>query len=848
MKTAILPVALLFALASAAPTARAEEGGATNAAPADELEEQFYRAYYAENGLRDFAKAGEQYAEVFRAARTAGRNDLAVKALLGRARCMRTIGNADEAKAAIEGVIALDPENEEARAASAEEEGASPDDALLHRIRDLILNGLYNGSSDSARELLLLGDRCLPELEKALYETNLGRVEAAATYLASLGGPAASDILIRAMRDPNVVFRSAIARAVCRPTDGGWLGGERKPFSAAEIAVLAVAAEFPEAEIRRLVHERLVYTGDRLGEAGVSLLLRLATDPDRSVRMAILVHAIDWLASDVVLGLVPALRRSMASEDTGERRAAVALAGRYTEVQRALADPLRALLRDPDSDVRAAAFQSLSTVLSEDDLAGFLDPADPALAGMAMNQLSGRLPLSPSTAVKVREAIERTIRGEFGDHGLQFVRFVEAGLLMDRTTLVDLFARTGAPDAKGHRSHLGKLRQSILNQLRQPLSWNQSPQKEQAVALVEEGVEKCFASGEALRGWVGFWSGTGVPAYRAWIRAAASDDEGTRRLAYSALLRSDPNQRPELTPGSLPHLDRDLVSADGQTRTCALQLVTQAGASSPALAEPLRKLHDAADRWEDRSHLLRALVAAAGREAEPVVRADLDHPEVRATALQMLVNELGIGDRRELDAFVAAGGDPGVVVGLADKPNPPDRSLLRGFVNELPLEKYTYSFVPAAARCVDGAARLALLRNALHSDGPLVRVTATKAIGDMRVLELWPDLVTLLESGSADVRAAAEKSLAALKTYAELKSSFANFGKDEQDAARRNAEELLKSGEPLKRKGAVLALAALGDRAAIPALLKALDDEHLVVREAALAALERLGGKPTEPK
>ena len=41
-----------------------------------------------------------------------------------------------------------------------------------------------------------------------------------------------------------------------------------------------------------------------------------------------------------------------------------------------------------------------------------------------------------------------------------------------------------------------------------------------------------------------------------------------------------------------------------------------------------------------------------------------------------------------------------------------------------------------------------------------------------------------------------------------------------------------------------LALAALGDRAAIPILLNSLDDPDMGVREAAIAALERLGGKP----
>lgn len=850
MKNPLLAPAVLAALvvlSAAVPPARAEEGGSTRISPID-LEEKFYRAFYAETGLRDFEKAAEQYAEVHLAARAVERKDLAVKALLGRARCLRTLGKPDEAKAAYAGALELEPENEEAaRGAAAGAEGTDADAALASRIEALVDN--LAQSSASARELRLLGDRCLPALEAALYATDLSTVESAAVYLASLESPAAGQILVKAMRDPKAIYRSAIARAVLRPTDGGSQAFQVKSFSVSEVPVLAAAAESADADLRRGIVRRLLHDGDGLGDAGMSLLLRLATDPEKSVRMAVLEHGLDRLDVGPVLALDSALRRSLRSEDSRERLAAAKLAGKFAAVQAQIDPALRPLLGDPDADVRAQAFAALRGRFTEGDLVAMLDPADSVLTAGAIDTLRGMSPWSPGAAAKVREGIERAIRGEFESVAAQkFVEIVEQGFVQDRSTMIDLFALTGSPDAKAHRANIGKIRQGILNRLGQNVNWQQSPQKEQMVALIEEGVEKCLPWGEALRRWVEHWGTTGIQAPRAWIRAAASEHEAARKAAYFALLKPANPPLPVVPADALPHLARDLVAGDGEMRSCALQLVNRSSSTSPALAEPLRKLHDAAERPEDRTNLLYALVKSAGRDAETAVRADLARPETRDFALRMLVNELGFRDRKELDAFVQAGGDPSVVVCLNDLPNPPGRELLRGFVNDIPAEKYTPGFLPIAARCVDGTERTGVVRAGLRSDVPGVRALAAQLVGDLRMLELWPDLLALLEHGDARVRQSAEKSLAALKTYAELKSSFASFGKDDQASALRDAEALLKSGEPLKRKGAVLALAALGDRSAVPALLKALDDEHLIVREAALAALERLGGKPAEPK
>jgi len=833
-----VPAAALAALL-AVPPALSAPAAAQEAAP---LEERFYRAYYAENGLRDFERAAKEYAEVAEAARAAERKDLAVKALLGRARCLRTAGRPDEAEAAIARVIEMDPENEEARGFAAAAGEGGVDDALMQRIRELVWNGLLVDApyaSANARELRLLGDRCLPVLEDALDETRLALVEAAATYLASLQSPAASDILIRAMRDPGIVFRSAIAQRVVHPTEDGAITSDAREFAVSEVPVLAAAAEFPGTELREWVVNRLYWSGDALDAAGLALFLRLATDPDRSVRVAVLERD---LSLETTRALEPALRRGLASGDSRERLLAVSRAVQYTEVRDRLAEPLRGLLRDPEPGIRSEAFKGLVDALSDRELAAMLDPADSSLASRAAIALKGRGSWSEEAAARVREGVSGAIRGEFPDDAASFV--LDLALhgpgANDRATLVDLFVRTAAPDAKARPSRLETLRQSVLQRLLHNLTWDQSPQREQAIALVEEGVEKCLALGHALHSWVRFWDGMNFPAPRAWLRAAGAGDARARTAAYQALVRTARDLRFEIPPDSLPHLAADLVAPDREMRAFAFLVAEKA--PSPALERPLRELLAMADRSKEKEKCLEILVASAGRAAEDAVRSAFADGDLRHTALRLLVNDLGHRDRRELDAFVAAGGDPYSVVMLAEYPNPPGAELLRAFVSELPVEKYTQGFLPPAARRVEGVERLVLLRNALACDRPGVRYTTTKLIGDLRVLEMWPDLLALLEGGDPGVRAQAETSLATLKAYAELKSSFARFGKDEQASALRDAEALLKDGDPLKRKGAVLALAAIGDRSAIPVLLRALDDESLIVREAALAALERLGG------
>jgi HEAT repeat protein len=122
--------------------------------------------------------------------------------------------------------------------------------------------------------------------------------------------------------------------------------------------------------------------------------------------------------------------------------------------------------------------------------------------------------------------------------------------------------------------------------------------------------------------------------------------------------------------------------------------------------------------------------------------------------------------------------------------------------------------------------------------------TAAWMAGMLHVEEAWPHLIALLESPQDGLRKTAKEALDEIRAYRELRASFEQFGEGGRSKALQDAKALLKSESAEKRRGAALAIGALGDPGGVPALLELLSDPDAAVRAAALQALERLGGKP----
>src|SRR5262245_52552374 len=93
----IFAAGLAPAISAGAPPQKTEQRQQQQSSAA---EQQYYQAFYKETALRDFEAALAAYGEAVAAAKKEGKTELSVKGLLGRARCLKAMGRADESAAA----------------------------------------------------------------------------------------------------------------------------------------------------------------------------------------------------------------------------------------------------------------------------------------------------------------------------------------------------------------------------------------------------------------------------------------------------------------------------------------------------------------------------------------------------------------------------------------------------------------------------------------------------------------------------------------------------------------------------------------------------------------------------
>jgi HEAT repeat protein len=821
---------LMLVLSLLAPAAALAQGS-----PADTA---FYRAFYEETARRDFAAAEKAYAAV--AATTGAPADLAAKAHVGRARCLVALGRAEEAQAEFRAALEIDPKNEEAKAGVAANSAGDDEEIVRTRIRTLVFEGLQESNREQAvHDLLLIGPRAVPALRDALHDKNVGTVEGAASVLASLDIPEARAALDAAFGDADVAFPAALVGAL-----------PKLPARPASVSVWLAAMNRPESALRERVLG-FVPQGQMNTELFAPLLERALRDPSPDVRLR---------AANLGWGNVPrraavdAIVEYAKAKDPRERAAAIGMLAWLEDIA---VDALVAATSDPDAQPRRAAIRALvegrgryprlaETTL--DACARLIDDPDDEVSRMAVQGLAkNTAEWTPAVARAVSEAARRAIAGERHDRPstLMLLGFAtsDAGK-PSPSELLDVLARVYAPSSVLTAYERGAVRGDVCAAMARRTE--NDPRAHDDFLVRALGVVADDAARAAL---VASAAENETVAPQFFFTAARDPAPAVRTAAYRAingnLARGADSSVAD--PSRLSHLDEDLGSTDALTRSQALAVAYRLPDRS--FVPGLRSLFQTADDGE-KTQALKALVACAGKDALPEVRAALHSKDgetyfwaaiavVRIRGVDA-ADDLVEAAKRKGSAYSAL--QPFMSSGYGDVLT---REVVTRFVGGLDAKRIPAQLLEFLGKYLAPETIRPLVLEALRSPDPADLGYAEEAARSLHVVEAWPQLIALLDHSDESVRTDAKAALRELREYQELRRSLEEFGLGGRADAVRDAKALLKSTDATKRRGAALALGALGDAAAVPALLECLSDPDDKVREAALGALEKLGASGT---
>lgn len=764
--------ALLTSIASQA-FAQEQEGTAA--------ERAYFKAYYQEKALRDFQAAHDAYDEVIRLASAGKERDVHFRAVLGRARCLLPLGRNEEAIVLFKWVLDRDPENEEARAALAREQDTTgkEEDFLSQRIQGLVVKLGGAERNQAMKDLLLVGNRAVPQLAAALRSRGVGVVEGAARALATIGSQESLVAFAGGFADEGVVFPRALVAALLN------VDGENRRG----LEVFLAAMEHSDSEQR-------VRVLDLLAQKLSANMLRDAGSP--GVMARILELGLKDPAPETKVAVLRACQRNPA---------AFRAAGSSPLDDEAWIE----LITSPEPNVSwnaAAAVSNLKSSIehkwSPELCRAFVDALLDISAGRR----------SPEQAGYYSNTIIQPQQRHFRTEDLLdlFAAVAESDKFPenDRKILLDRIKNFLIYAIRGHQVALTDLRREGWSRIQSPVGRE---------LWLERFSQENFISREIA------------------LEAAGSASPAVRRIAYQHLRRNQWRLEVEVIEGALTHLEEDLLGDDWQTRAELLSLM-----QSTPIRSGVGALRELLSKNIYRSQPLTALVRAIGDEALPEVRASLAGNDWQ-TARDLLVQLLGVKAVPELIDLAKRlkdGASP--VVSQYRKLCIPSE-VAREYVEKLPLELRNNLLVYVAAPALTPEARVELVLYALKSGDRFMIRAGAEVAGNLHMEEAWPYLIPLLDDIDESLRASAKTALTAIRTYRELKASFANSGPGGDAKVLEDAIKLTKDENPLKRRGGALALGALGNKAGIPVLLGLLDDADPKVREAALAALERLGGK-----
>ncbi len=815
--------------------------GATGAQPPVDDDRRLDRAYYLEVGMRDLDAAARLYAEAIDRARSTQDEDMLVRALLGRARCRIERGDAAGAEEDLRAVLAIVPDHAEAeRLLPQPTPDSDLDPELRHRVDALVLK-LGGPEREAAEEdLLRIGDLALPFVAAGLESRDVGIVGGAARVLVRSGyrNDEALDVLSASFSSEDVLFPYVIAEAIAS------LVAKSPAYLPRLVGVLAAGLEHADPRTRAQLASTFSKASAASPAAILPLLRRAARDSEAAVRRAVWGAHVD---PSVRAELIHEMRVALLEGTDAERAEVLDWLEHMSarpELREGLSVALREMVQSTDPGVRRTALRRARILQG---FGGWIDPSEfAALAAAGLRDahadvqevvpelLAGfQAPWSEDLRAAARDRIEAALRGEsvVGRNGNPFILLAHSAPsgLTDAARAV-YFGRLAELENAGLTKQFRKAYGATIEAVGRAdparavafleRAWRETRDLAGQLALVE------LASFDAqVMGGV-------APTF------AASDVDEVRTATYRFLARTN---RTSDVVRALPRLAEDLA-ANGDLGDSAFRIAQ--GTSSANLEAGARAYWD---RAGDESALIFLVECGGERTVGDLVRAlRSQNIAVVGRAASFLAYLQGAAAADTFVEWIEATGDSSSFVSMFDQrllqqhglPTP----VLSEFAMKLPERLLTAPLIDVLVTRVDARALERVTTVGLKSDDVETLRAASDAARSGAFESALPALAKLLDSPNESLRLHASDAVNAIQLRLRNRQHQSLIAEGGAARTLERARALVRDDDPIRRRGGALALGALGDPAAIPLLLDLLDDEDAAVRDAALRALEKLGG------
>lgn len=816
-----------LALLSALPLA-AQDGGEPSAS------ELTYRAFYEEAALGRYEGALAGYRQ---AVQLEPQGAHATEAHLGMARCLIALGRPAEAGSALEAALRLDPANPEIAALRAElqrSEGGDEDSELAVQMRGMVQEG-------RAHELVELGAAAIPALAEGMRSRDIQIARGATDALMNLRAQhreLIASVVPEALADPEVVLREQLARSVANstlPVIG--------PYEDYEEAYWGALFTSTSVEARRIAVRRLTQMLDNHFEVQTApslarALAHLRADPDTEVRRLLFFDAYEslfanaWAADpELTAVLRPMVTASLTAVNMEERTVAWQLAAKHSvlfeELRERLLDPVE-LSQSPGAAYALAARMSdraseLEIPLEEGLRAALAIVGDDNLRTRmnAWRWVSDHLRAGSITEPPaMRAAAFEFAKAVIERYGVMTFspnfRELFSGWSLSSTEWAELWVW-----ARKHDSHAagGLCHERLVSLLQEP---------GRGAEIAVEVARLQVASKQAL-GWD--WELARVvgeqlvpDAYEGLVTLCGTEQAEERDDFYRLVRIHADSAGRVLQASEFPFLEQDLVGTRSEdhrsTRTEARKLAL--ALADPALLERYRVRVQGDSIGRRAAYLAFELLSGSVEEDTASSLAaiqSLGEPQLARREFLRAIADLVSARHPVWDA-------------LADQIDAhPGLDLLLLIYSEP--EQWEFELAQRVARSVldEPDSHPNALRTALQ----------LAARRDLAIP--LADLAPFLRHYDNDVRNEAQEAVERARVHVALAAEASGFGLEERTRAANLAREAARSESWMERKGAALAIGALGDPGGTAILLELLSDEAADVRIAALNALEKLGGE-----